>query len=290
MDKKEKKRRGFTLIEVLVVVLIVGILAAIAFPSYTRAVEKSRTREAVQVLSAIALGEQREKLASYKYTNEVDKLDLAYTNYSDGSRAEGSTFNGKFFDYTIFGEDKQAAFAQRNTKEYTLSVDYLTKELFCRPSSHFICQELRLLEGPAMSNYDTSNLQDWVMKEYIGYVMDELGESWHSGCGKDLHCMQDILDNLCTKDGVCLNEMEKKITGADGNKYFWTVHGYPNALVLNINEYAARPFFAQIFFYDSGGIDVRGNKNHSSDRLAAIADELGLSLRFTSGDWVYYNF
>lgn len=289
MDKKNKKKKGFTLIEVLVVVLIIGILAAIAFPSYTKAVEKSRTREAVQVLSTIALGEQREKLARYKYTNEVDKLDLAYTNFSDGSKATGSTFDGEFFDYTVFGEDKQAAFAQRNNNEYTLSVDYLTKEIFCRPSSHYICQELGVLEGPTMSNFDTSNIQNWVFKDYAAYLFEEIFKDWEKGCGNDLHCFQDSLKNFCSNDGkgTCLNKIGNRVVGADGNEYYWTTHG--GYLVLNVNDYATQPFFAQIFFIDGPNskphIEFRGNYGHQGEKVDEICDEIGGYDPNWSGAW-----
>ena len=51
-------RRGFTLMELLIVVVIIAIVAAIGMPSYRKAIERNYWRGAQDVLRAIYSGEQ----------------------------------------------------------------------------------------------------------------------------------------------------------------------------------------------------------------------------------------
>lgn len=64
--------------ELLVVVLIIGILSAVALPQYTTAVEKARLAEAFSIGKSIAQAQEAYKLANGTYTVSFDDLDLDF--------------------------------------------------------------------------------------------------------------------------------------------------------------------------------------------------------------------
>ena len=85
---------GFTLIELLVVVLIIGILAAVAVPQYEKAVEKSRTAEAITGLTAIGHAQEVYHLATGSYADDWSDLDVSIQSgknftFAGKSRSEG---------------------------------------------------------------------------------------------------------------------------------------------------------------------------------------------------------
>ena len=54
-----KSQRGITLLELMIVVSIIGILAAIAYPSYQDSVRKSRRADGMAALANVQLAQQK---------------------------------------------------------------------------------------------------------------------------------------------------------------------------------------------------------------------------------------
>ncbi|HEX5160462.1 MAG TPA: type IV pilin protein [Steroidobacteraceae bacterium] len=65
--------RGFTLIELLITVVVLGILAAIALPSYTSYITRSKLTEAHQVLADLRVKQEQRFQDARAYDNALCK-------------------------------------------------------------------------------------------------------------------------------------------------------------------------------------------------------------------------
>lgn len=77
MTQRPAAIRGFTLVELLITIVVIGILVSIAYPSYTSHLRKARRAEAQQVLMDAALRQQQILLDTKAYA-----ADLAGTGTS----------------------------------------------------------------------------------------------------------------------------------------------------------------------------------------------------------------
>ncbi|MBR3631997.1 MAG: prepilin-type N-terminal cleavage/methylation domain-containing protein [Elusimicrobiaceae bacterium] len=72
--------KAFTLVELLVVVLIIGVLSAIAIPMYQGAVDKSHWSTMLPGAKAIKDAEEAIKMTNGAYTDEMANLDVTMNN------------------------------------------------------------------------------------------------------------------------------------------------------------------------------------------------------------------
>lgn len=74
-----RPRRGFTLVELAVVVVIIGVLAAFGVPRFLESVERSKAAEAFGYLSSLRSAQERYQAREGSYATDFDDLDIDYS-------------------------------------------------------------------------------------------------------------------------------------------------------------------------------------------------------------------
>ncbi|MDO6459195.1 type IV pilin protein [Granulosicoccaceae sp. 1_MG-2023] len=111
-----KKSSGFTLIELMIVLAIVGILSAIAIPQYTKYVTKSKRTEATGTLMEIANKQVRYHADNNSYASNIGELgygaDDTVTDWVNTSGTYSFTISSSStnsFELTATPQDEQAS-------------------------------------------------------------------------------------------------------------------------------------------------------------------------------------
>jgi len=100
------KRNGFTLIELMIVVLIIAVLAAIAIPAYQNYITRAARTKATRALMNLAGMEERFFYSNNKYTKTLTDfgiMDSPYCveNCSDSRRYTITIPSATSTDYTL---------------------------------------------------------------------------------------------------------------------------------------------------------------------------------------------
>jgi len=99
-------KKGFTLLELLIVVIIVGVLATLALPNFLRGVERARWAEAKNILGALRASQIRYKAQYETYTTNLDDLDVNITAIQGNNTT-------KYFEFSVDNNNESLATATR---------------------------------------------------------------------------------------------------------------------------------------------------------------------------------
>lgn len=118
MQNKNVVPAGFTLLELLVVVLIAGILASIALPQYQKAVDKADATEAIVQGRALIDAQQRHFTLNGSWSNDLEVLDIEVPG-----KLEWECSNSTNYCYTKRDQLRSGAWftiAEYHAKQYSL--------------------------------------------------------------------------------------------------------------------------------------------------------------------------
>lgn len=93
-----RRRRGFSLIEVMVVVAIIGVIASIALPSLQSYVWRARRNEAFLNLNGIYKSQKTYLVENGRYGSTFEEIGF---EISGATMVDPTTIQSRFYTYTL---------------------------------------------------------------------------------------------------------------------------------------------------------------------------------------------
>lgn len=167
--KNQNLKLGFTLLELLVVVLIIGILAAIVLPQYKYAVAKAKFVQLKTAIKTIKEAETRYMLGNGDKTLDLSKLDVE--------------IQGGKYENTGFGANTNIIF------------DWGNCQIAGEPGSYLLAC---VLDKPHITYYRKFNLEQKICCAYA-----DSGEIGKRLCQTEIpNATGQVLNNWCGTNGT----------------------------------------------------------------------------------------
>ncbi len=112
---------AFTLIELMIVIVIVGILAAIAYPSYQQSVREGRRTDAIDTLLALQLAQANWRTGHGAYTASL--TDLGWTSDSREGYYTIQVAAATSYAFTATAAPKAGGLQATDSCSFTLNQD-----------------------------------------------------------------------------------------------------------------------------------------------------------------------
>lgn len=126
MKGGRRMKSGFTLLELIVVIIIVGILATLGFTQYTKVIEQGRTAEAKAILGQLRTAQEAYNLEYGTYTTTMANLPINLT--------EATCDGNHYFSYNVLSTSGSATATRcasngktpnvATAAQYTITVTY----------------------------------------------------------------------------------------------------------------------------------------------------------------------
>lgn len=140
VNVKEKKGSGIGCVIGIIVgffllIFLIGIFAAISYPQYLRAIEKSRAAEGYTLAKALSDAQHVYQFSTGKYTTKFVDLDIEIPE----SKATGNILDTKLFVYEIDLPYIKAKRKDDSHFQYSFIQNIETQEIKCE-GENLICQ------------------------------------------------------------------------------------------------------------------------------------------------------
>jgi prepilin-type N-terminal cleavage/methylation domain-containing protein len=120
--------KGFTLMELLVVVSIMAILSAIVLPTYSKTMRKGKVSDCLSVIKMVTLNQEHYFIKNGVYATSFSELESPVSGLV-GSTAK--TQSGITITDFVYKMQDACIIAINNTDKYTLTRNFITQDEGC---------------------------------------------------------------------------------------------------------------------------------------------------------------